>query len=197
MGWYASNSTMKKTILHSIFLLSMLLTLCVMGNALAHGRTELGEYVIVIGWRAEPPLVGERNAIIFEITHNEEAVTGLEGTLDMEVTYGGKKFIGDLKPTSQAGWYETDIFPTVKGQYEVRLVGKIENTDVDVVLLPEEVQGGAVLQFPEILPEARTQAKTIESLQAQLAMVQWLAIGGLVLGLVGTALAVVSWRKKG
>ncbi|HUN24255.1 MAG TPA: hypothetical protein PK299_14080 [Anaerolineales bacterium] len=188
---------MKKNILQSVCFLSILLTMLLVGDTWAHGRTAVGEYQVVIGWRAEPPLVGERNAILFEITHNEEAVTGLEGTLDMEVTYGGKKFIGDLKPTSQEGWYETDVVPTVKGQYEVRLVGKIEDTAVDVVLLPEEVQGGAVLQFPEILPETREQAKTIANLQAQVAILQWLAIGGLVLGLAGTALAVLSWRKKG
>ncbi|MDX1523282.1 MAG: hypothetical protein R3264_16775, partial [Anaerolineae bacterium] len=93
---------------------------------LAHARIEVGPYVIIVGWVEEPVIVGERNAILIEVSKNEEPVTGLEGTLDINILYGGRTFIGDLSPTTTPGLYHAEIFPTVRGQYTVLLSGTIE-----------------------------------------------------------------------
>lgn len=188
-------STAKKTFLVSIF---AALCLGILGWQLlqAHGRTEVGEYAILVGWRAEPPIVGERNALIFEITQDEQPLMGLEGSLNMEVHYGGRTFLGDLKPTAKDGWYETEIFPTVKGQYEVRLFGEISGVTIDVLLEPEEVQSGAVLQFPEEQPQLRDLQAQIDALQNQLALSRWLGLGGLVSGLAGIVSGFWAGRHK-
>ena len=38
----------------------------------AHERVEVGPYVIIVGWETEPVIVGERNALFFEITEDGE-----------------------------------------------------------------------------------------------------------------------------
>lgn len=57
-------------------------------NGAGPSRVEIA-YAIVVGWLAEPPIVGERNALTIEITENELPVTGAEGTLDVEVLAAG------------------------------------------------------------------------------------------------------------
>jgi hypothetical protein len=36
----------------------------------AHGRVEVGDLLFVVGWRNEPVIVGERNAIELQVTQS-------------------------------------------------------------------------------------------------------------------------------
>ena len=165
--------------------------------ALAHSRVEVGPYVIIVGWRAEPAIVGERNALVIEILDQDDnPVTGVDGTMDLEVEYGGRTFRSNLSATPTDGYYTAEIFPTVRGQYAVHLFGFIEDEDVDVVVEPEEVFDASRIQFPEAAPAARDLQADIATLQADLQAARTMAYIGLGIGVLGVALAAFSLIRK-
>jgi hypothetical protein len=109
----------------------MALVLLVIRPAEAHTRVELGPYVVILGWEKEPVVVGERNALLLEVTEDEEPVEGLESTLSFVVLYGGQTFTGNLNPTTTPGLYSAEILPTVRGLYAVELSGAIDRPNLD------------------------------------------------------------------
>ncbi len=151
----------------------------------AHERVEVGPYVLIVGWEVEPVIVGERNAILLQVTEDGEPVDKLEGTLDIVVSYAGESFTGNLAPAPELGLYLTDIYPTVRGQYEVHLSGDINGELLDLRVEPEEVLSAAVLQFPETQPQARTLHQEIAALDERLRTANQIAIGAAILGLAG------------
>ena len=169
-------------------------------TAYAHERVEIGPYIVIVGWVNEPAIVGERNALFLEITENDEPVTGVEGSLDAELLYAGRTFRSNLTPSLTPGQYTVEFFPTVRGQYAVRLFGSIGDTEVEEVVEPEEVFSAARIQFPEPEPSVRELQKEtqqqIDELAARLQTAQLVAYLGAGAGLVGIALAVWSLRRK-
>ena len=186
------------------FIIALLLTLAlnVLGQkiALAHERVEIGPYVVIVGWVNEPAIVGERNALFLEITENDEPVIGVEATLDAELLYGGRTFRSNLTPSLTSGQYTVEFFPTVRGQYSVRLFGSIGEIEVDEVVEPEEVFSAERIQFPEPEPSVRElQRETqqqMDALENRLQTAQTVAYLGAGSGLVGIVLAVWSLRRK-
>jgi hypothetical protein len=168
--------------------------------ALAHERVEIGQYAVVVGWQKEPPIVGERNALLFQIQQGNAPVNGLEATLDAEALYGGRSFRSNLVPTGAPGEYAAEIFPTVRGQYEVRLFGTIGDQAVDQILQPEEVFAADRLQFPETQPDLHTLQSELQTqmdtLRSQLRTTRLLAVGGVGVGLLGLAVALLLRPKK-
>ena len=165
-------------------------------SVLAHERVEVGDYVLIVGWQNEPVIVGERNAMLIQVTLNDEPVTGLEVSLDAEVHYAGRELLGNLLLGDAPGVYLVEVYPTVRGQYELRLLGNIGDEDVDLFIEPEEVLPAAVLQFPEALPDTRELQTEIENLQAQLTTAYALAAVGIGLGAVGIILSIITMRRK-
>ncbi len=165
--------------------------------ALAHSRIEVGPYVIVIGWANEPVIVGERNAILLEISEGDAPVEGAEGTLDVALEYAGRTFNANLTPViGQPGVYHAEVLPTVRGQYTVHLSGAIGSTALDERVEPEEVAAGDVLQFPETAPDTRQLGQDVADLQARLNTAYALAIGGIAIGVVGIGLAAFSILRR-
>ncbi|MCA9930326.1 MAG: hypothetical protein KC419_17705 [Anaerolineales bacterium] len=160
--------------------------------ALAHTRVEVGPYAIVVGWLVEPPVIGERNAVIIEVTENEVPVTGVEAALDMEFLYGGATFRANLNPTETPGLYTAEIFPTVRGQYAVRFFGKINEVEIDEVLEPEEVFPASRIQFPEAQPDPRDLQQQITLLESELASARTLTFAGLGIGAGGLLVAIAA-----
>lgn len=161
-------------------------------SALAHTRVEVGPYAIVVGWLQEPPIVGERNALIVEITENEQPVAGAEATLDVEVLYAGRTWRVNMNPTATPGLYTATLFPTVRGVYTTRLFGTLGSTAVDVQVDPEEVQPASNLQFPQPLPDTIALQEQVDQLQTELQSARtWALVGagggglGILLGLIG------------
>ena len=165
----------------------------------AHASTKIGPYNLVVGWVNEPPIVGERNAILLIITEDAtgEPVIGAEASLEAEVSYGPKTFSGNLNPTTIPGEYTLELIPTVRGQFNLHLSGTIGQTEVDVTTEPEEVFAAARLQFPEAPPDTLALTEQIATLNADLQQARTLAFVGVGLGVIGLALGLVSlWRKK-
>ena len=177
----------------SAWLLSGLFLFLIMGQTvLAHSRVEVGPYAIVVGWAEEPAIVGERNALVIEITEDETPVLGVESTLNAELQYAGRTFRANLNPSTEPGWYSVEIFPTVRGQYAVHLSGMIEDLAVDEVIEPEEVFSAARIQFPEPQPDPRDLQNEIDELTTQLASARTLAYTGIGIGVLGILLAAVA-----
>jgi hypothetical protein len=162
----------------------------------AHGGSELGPYTVIVGWEKEPPIVGERNAIVLEISKEGEPVTDIGESLTINIVYAGKVFAGQVEQTAVPGQYRIEILPTVRGQYHVQLVGTLGDTAVDATLEPEEVLPANTLQFPEQPADPATIQATIEMLagRAQTAMI--VAVIGLLAGLGGIGTAVYALRRQ-
>lgn len=165
-------------------------------SVLAHTRVEVGPYAIVVGWLQEPPIVGERNALIFEITENEQPVSGAEATLDVEVVYGGQTWRVNMNPTETPGMYTATLFPTVRGTYTTRLFGSLGSTDMDVNIDPEEVLPASNLQFPEPLPDTIALQEQLAQLQTELQTARTWAFVGSGAGLFGVVLGFVGLLRR-
>lgn len=174
----------------------LLLVLLTAQTALAHTRVEIGPYVVVVGWLHEPPVVGERNALVFEFSEGEQPVIGVEANLSAEVLYAGRSFSTNLTPTETPGTYTAELFPTVRGQYEVRLFGKIGEVDVDETIEPEEVFPAARIQFPQAQPDPIELQEEITALQADLQSARILAYVGIGLGLLGFVMALITLLRR-
>ena len=164
--------------------------------AKAHSRVEIGPYAVVVGWAEEPAIVGERNALVIEITEDEVPITGAESTLNAELQYAGRTFQSNLNPTTDAGWYSVEIFPTVRGQYAVHLTGSIGDVAIDEVIEPEEVFSAARLQFPEAQPDPRDLQDDIEELTTQLESARTLAFVGIGVGVLGLIIGAVGLLRR-
>jgi hypothetical protein len=124
---------------------------------LAHeGREVAEEYLVVFGWREEPAYTTLFNGPEFSVKlHTDEsAVVGLEETLKLEVSYGGKTKTLRLRAVNdEPGNYTADMIPTQPGDYSFRLTGTINGTEVDETFSSAEGEFSSVepisdIQFP-------------------------------------------------
>jgi len=187
----------KKTV--ASCLLAVILAAVCLGTASAHTTVTAGPYDIEIGWVNEPPVIGQMNAIVVNIstastTSGEASTPSSVDTSNLVVTvsYGGQSKILTLQPLGEdtTGQYVAPILPTIPGKYTVDVTGKLADTDVKVKVQPEEVQGTDSVQFPNPgTPQAQS--------SGNLGLASWLGIAGLVFGLAGLVVALLALRKSG
>lgn len=177
----------KKQILFSLLAVTLILLSRVV-PALAHTRVEVGGYTLIVGWVMEPAVVGERNAIFVEILEGETPVVDAESTLDVELLYADRSFRANLIPTDDPGVYTAELFPTVRGQYSVRLFGTLGEMALDETIAPEEVFPASRIQFPEPEPDTRALQQEVAMLTEQLQTARTLGFAGIGLGAVGLLL---------
>lgn len=166
--------------------------------ASAHRQNTLGPYVVVIGWRQEPVIVGERNAITVAITQDGQPVARAETTLQLELRYGKSQRRATLHATATPGLYEVEMIPTVRGQYDVRLVGELHGVAIDTSLEPDEVvPAHSLLHFPDVQSDPQAFQAALSTLASQFQAVRTLALLGLGCGVLSMILAAVStWRSR-
>ena len=125
----------------------------------AHEGREVadGKYEIVFGWRVEPAYTNLLNGPEIEINTkgtDEQPVEGLDETLQLEVSYGGKSKILKLRAVpDQKGYYTSDLIPTQPGDYSFHLTGKIADAAIDEVFDSSKGEFSSVnpitdIQFP-------------------------------------------------
>ncbi len=106
------------------------------GSAAAHVDVDVadGQYVMEIGFRDEPALQGQPNAVYIGVekygTGGTEPVEGLAGTLQAEVSRDGVTKTIPFVPMGD-GTYEAPFVPTATGDYTFRVFGDIEGNAVD------------------------------------------------------------------
>ena len=68
--------------------------------ASAHGHVEVGDYELVIGFRAEPAYQGEPNGLDLTVTNKQtgEKVNDLADTLKAEISFGASNQELKLRP---------------------------------------------------------------------------------------------------
>lgn len=161
--------------------------------ALAHGRTEVGNYQFVIGFRNEPAYQGEPNGLDLRVTDKttNEPVTGLEETLRVEIIFGSSKKELPLRARFGAeGSYTADVVPTEAGDYTWHIWGDVNGTPVDISMTssPETfhaVRPLAEHSFPAQEPST-TELRAESSAAAQSAQTAMLIGGvGLAFGVIG------------
>lgn len=166
-------------------------------KASAHTRVQADPFTFIVGWQKEPVVVGDRNAVLLEILEGEVPIArdvkvDLEGTIQ----YGGRSFLGIPEPAEEDGTFLIDLYPTIRGTYELQLKGTIGDTPVDVAVELDEVQPAKVIQFPQEQPDAVQMQTELQQVQAQLKTANVLAIAGLVAGLLGLAVGVFSLLRR-
>ncbi len=160
-------------------------------TALAHTTVHAGSYDVEVGWMDEPPIVGQQNAIVVNVSNTASADAQVDvSKLSVDVTYGGQTKTLTLEPLSEEtrNQYITPILPTVPGLYTVQLRGQLDSTSISQDVQPEEVAQPGVLAFPSIPSDARSSQGAVLGL--------WLGAAGLVAALGGLALAIVALRQR-
>jgi len=121
----------------------------------AHTTVEVKPYKIEAGWGIEPPIVGIRNDLIFKITEPEDTPGSYKGVSNVfknvEVTalFGGVSKKMNINSDPKIGYYFSPIIPTKTGTYIMNLKGEINGVPIDVQIPVEDVEGTAVLDFPQ------------------------------------------------
>jgi hypothetical protein len=159
--------------------------------AFAHETITVGDYEIEVGWVNEPPIVGQQNAIVVNVSDTSggdaQPVEDVS-SLTVTVSYGDQSKTLTLQPLGEdtPGQFVAPILPTVAGQYTVTLGGKLADTDVNAEVQPEEVGPADTLQFPSV--ESSEQS-------ASAGMTNWLIYLSLLVGLIALVLGVTALRK--
>lgn len=181
----------QRPLVHRLRLLpaaTILLSLAFAPAAAAHTGTQIGEYLVEVGWRSEPPLVGQPNAVQVTIVHHdtEKPVTDLTAD-DLSVvvsTAGVDSASLPLEPAFDAeegegplGEYDAGIVPTAPGDYTFHITGAIHDTAVDLTLASgaetfEPVAGSSDLEFPAKLPNLTEVATRLDRIDSRIAALQ-------------------------
>jgi len=181
---------MKKTSVVTACLIALLALLVSYQIVFAHESITVGDYTVEIGWVNEPPIVGQQNAIVVNVssTKDNQPVEDVSG-LTVAVSYGGQNKTLTLEPLGEdtPGQFIAPILPTIPGQYTVNLGGKLGDTEVKQDVQPEEVQSADVLQFPSVAAADQS---------ASLGMMNWLIYISLMIGLIALVLSVMALRKS-
>ena len=180
---------MNKKLYLPALLITLIAVLMSYQIALAHESITVGDYTLEIGWVNEPPVVGQQNAIVVNVstTKDHQPVEDVS-ELTVTVSYGGQNKTLTLQPLGEdtPGQFVAPILPTIPGQYTIDLGGKLGTTDMKADVQPEEVQAADVLQFPSVAADQT----------ASLAMMNWLIYISLMIGLIALVLAVMALRKS-
>jgi hypothetical protein len=183
--------------LGSAFVLAFLFAFALSTTAFAHGRTQVGDYELVIGFHNEPAYQGEPNGLDLFVTNmiTNEPVNGLEETLQVEIIYGASKQELSIRAQfGQDGAYTADVLPTEAGDYTWHIWGDIEGTPIDVSMTSSPDTFGSVepkgeFAFPAAEP-------TLQELRDQTQLALTVGILGAVLGLIGILVGFLGMRAR-
>lgn len=154
--------------------IALLLFSSIFGVAFGHKTVNVEQYEIVVGWGIEPPIVGLRNSITFEISEIESenvkaGVINAFKNLQATAKSGGITKTLDINSDPRRGYYFSDIIPTKTGTIEIDLQGQINEVAVDVAVPVEDVESTAVLDFP---PSTGTSGQDVNAIKNAMSSLQ-------------------------
>ena len=191
----------------------LLAALLAPATASAHERRDLlgGKYQVVVGFLDEPAYDGQLNGLSLAVTDKtqktpdgkDKPVEGLEKTLKAQVLAQGKTMDLTLQarfgmPGNYAAYFE----PTVPGQYIFRVYGQIEGQNVDERFESgpgrfNDVESLAPLQFPAKVGTAPADLQAqLDSAQSRANTALTVGIAGIVLGVLGLAVAAMTLARR-
>jgi hypothetical protein len=119
--------------------------------------------------------------------------------LVISASYGGQNKTLALQPLGEdtPGQFVAPMMPTVAGKYTIQLSGKIDGQAIDTIQVePEEANTPDLVQFPKAADPNAALTAQLAAAQSQASTAQTLAIVGVVLGLIGTAVCVYALMRK-
>ncbi|MBM3910222.1 MAG: hypothetical protein FJ356_01065 [Thaumarchaeota archaeon] len=154
--------------------MALLLFGSVFSVAFGHKTVNIEQYEIIVGWGSEPPIVGLRNTITFQISEVESesvkfGVVNAFNNLQATAKSGGITKILDIKSEPRPGHYFSNIIPTKTGTIEIDLKGEINGIAVDVSVPIEDVESTAVLDFP---PSTGSSGQDVNALKNAMSSLQ-------------------------
>lgn len=202
---------MKAQILFAV----MIILASTVSPVFAHKTITVDQYEIEIGWKDEPPLVSQQNAITFAIiTSDGEVSTGVTNAfkdLTATIKSGNAQKQLDVLSDAKAGHYYSKIIPTQTGSLTVELKGTINGITVNEQVQIEDVENINIIAFPPTdasgLPDLAKIKNTLVQLQADVAQQSQggsgntgqlydYAVFAMGLGAAGVILAVISLVKR-
>lgn len=145
-----------------LVLLISTLFIPVLNPAYAHTAINVGDITIEAGWKNEPSLVGELNAVILKVSQQSKPFVIDPKSLTVEVKYGGVVKTMDIEPTEELGVYSSPIIPTRLGSYLVAVKGVVGGNNVNAEIPIEDVDDKQKLTFPDTSAES-TELKNLAS----------------------------------
>lgn len=172
---------------------SFLAALALAPAAVAHSGTEVGEYLVEVGWLNEPAFVGQPNAVQVTIVHHadEKPITDL-GPDDLKVVVSTSDqdspslsfdaAFDAVEGTGPLGEYDATIVPTAPGDYTFHITGSIHGTAVDMSVTSgdetfDAVEGSSELEFPAKLPNLTEVGTRLDRIDSRIAALQSAAPG--------------------
>jgi len=158
-------------------------------RALAHESITVGDYTIEVGWLNEPPIVGQQNGIVVNVSTGDEQPVEDVASLTMTISYGGQSKGLTLQPLGEdtPGQFVAPILPTVAGEYSVIFGGTLGDTAADAETHVEEVQPADTLQFPSPTSEQSGRSN----------MMNWLVYLSLLIAGISLVVGIMALRKSG
>ncbi len=135
------------------------------GPASAHVVKRVGNYIMAVGFGAEPVYVGQQKSVQLILEHSDgKPVTNLTDSLKVEVVYQSQKVQLPLEPTfdpdtglGTPGDYRAWFFPTAPGKYTFHFFGSIGSQQIDQSFASgpttfDEASDPRGVEFPAKLP---------------------------------------------
>lgn len=138
----------------TLLIFAFLLASGSLSYAHAHTTVEVGQYSIEVGWGIEPPVVGYRNLIVFDVSERGESAGVSSGVknafqgMDAVIKFGGADKRLDIGSDPRPGHYFSDIIPTRTGTYSVEITGELNGVPVSVDIPIEDAESTAIIDFP-------------------------------------------------
>ncbi len=176
----------------------MAVSLATSQMALAHESVTAGSYTIEYGWLNEPVIVGQPNALLLFFGNGGTASADAANPevdvsrLKVEVNYGGETKTLALQPLGEdtPGQFVAPIIPTRLGQYTLRVNGQVSGSlgeaEVNLEVKPEAVESADLVQFPSVAVQP----------SSEFGLTGWLAVGGLLSGLLALGVAAFAVTRK-
>jgi hypothetical protein len=136
------------------FLMTFVIFMIVPQISFAHISKTFGNTTIEAGWLSEPPLAGDMNSIVLQVssgaTDEQTPVANALANLTLSVKSGTITKVLDFQPSPTTdGGYEGVILPTRVGPYSLVLQGDIKGQKVDSEFKIEDVESKSIFSFPD------------------------------------------------
>lgn len=99
--------------------------------AMARESRTVGDLEFNVGFMTEPPIQSDTNGLRVQITQGGEPVEGIAETLQAQAIFGDQARNLPLMSTGEPGVYTSVFIPTQAGEYSFRLLGTINDQEID------------------------------------------------------------------
>lgn len=116
----------------TILMLLIGATFLLPGAAMARESRTVGDFDLTVGFIEEPPIQNDTNGLRVQVSQGDQPVEGIDSTtLQAQAIYGDQARNLPLMATDEPGVYISVFIPTQPGEYSFRLLGTINDQEID------------------------------------------------------------------